>query len=114
MLLTEDRQDILVIQVDIPKIDMLSASDFQHGFSRLIEGHDKLILLDLCKVDFMDSSGLAALVFCFQQTDLRRDLVLCGLNERLTRLLQLTRLMRILRVFPDRETALAELEKAES
>lgn len=65
------------------------------------------IILDLSGVDFIDSSGLAAIVHGMKQCRASRgDLRLCGLNQSVRMVLELTRLDKALDIFPNQAGAL--------
>ncbi|WP_134500146.1 STAS domain-containing protein, partial [Microvirga pakistanensis] len=61
MLSTDQRGNILVVQVEEKRIDASTAPIFKDEMTRCIEGGQNQIVLDLSRVDFIDSSGLGAL-----------------------------------------------------
>ena len=66
-------------------------------------------VLDLSKIDFLDSSGLGALVQLAKQcTDAKRSFVLVG-NSRVTQTIKLVRLEEFLHLVEDLPTALNQL-----
>ena len=66
-------------------------------------------VLDLGKIDFLDSSGLGALVQLAKQcTDAKRSFVLVG-NSRVTQTIKLVRLEEFLHLVEDLPTALNQL-----
>ena len=69
----------------------------------------KLIVLDLSKVPYMDSSGLGAILNGYVSCEKNgRRLVLCGVSERVHALLSLTKVDTILKIYPDAEAAIGE------
>ena len=100
MLETYWEKEILVVKVTLEKLDMAVAADFQYSFADLIKGVDSMVLLDLSNVKFMDSSGLAAFVFCFQSTDIKQELAICEVQERVAQLFRLTRMDQIVTIYP--------------
>ena len=101
----------LIVQVNIESLDAEVAADFQDAFSKLVGQEEGFVLLDLHKVNFMDSSGLAAIVFCFQLTDIKDELAIFGLQDRVERLFTLTRMHEMVNVFKTQEEALAEVSR---
>ena len=101
--------DVFVVMITQNKLDSEVAADFQEEFSLLIEKEKGTILLDLENVTFMDSSGLAAFVYCFKLTDIKEDLAICNVQERVMHLFRLTRMNRMVQVFDSRDLALSEL-----
>ena len=66
-------------------------------------------VLDLSKIDFLDSSGLGALVQLAKQcTDSKRSFLLVG-NTRVTQTVKLVRLEEFLHLVEDLPTALNQL-----
>ena len=66
-------------------------------------------VLDLSKIDFLDSSGLGALVQLAKQcTDAKRSFLLVG-NTRVTQTIKLVRLEEFLHLVEDLPTALNQL-----
>jgi len=71
----------------------------------LAEGRGNVVL-NLAKVDYIDSTGLGAMMMCY--TALRREsgrLVLLNLNRRHMELLVLTKLSTIFEMFDDEQMA---------
>jgi len=106
--------DTLVITVKVPKLDMRVAADFKEALSRAVRAKDGVALLDLGAVDFMDSSGLAAFVYCFNLTDIKNELAICSAKPRVRELLRITKMDDLLRVYDSREAALAALNNSAS
>jgi anti-anti-sigma factor len=62
-----------------------------------------IVLIDLSEISFMDSSGLSALVSA--QRTIRTGqgkLYLCGINEQVKMVFELTRMDRVFDTFPNR------------
>ncbi|MBN1103402.1 MAG: STAS domain-containing protein [Deltaproteobacteria bacterium] len=101
--------DVLVVVPEEKRIDAYSAPDFKGRMVDWINsGHTRLIL-DLSCVEFIDSSGLGAMVSTLKTIGNRGDLVICGVQKAVMNLFQLTRMNRVFRIFPSREEALTSL-----
>jgi anti-anti-sigma factor len=62
------------------------------------------ILLDCEAITFMDSSGLAALVVAFKQIrEVKGRLCFCALSDQVRLLFELTDMISVFEIFPDRE-----------
>jgi anti-sigma B factor antagonist len=102
----------LVLEVVAERLD----SDNSPGFkSRILDlanaGNDSLVL-DLSKVEFMDSTGLAALVHAIKTLAPHGDLAVFGLNDRLRKLFGITRLDRgVIKIAETREQAVDMVPK---
>ena len=65
----------------------------------MIESGHPLIALDLSEVDFIDSSGLGAIVSVLKQLDGRGDLVIVGAKPAVMNLFRLTRMDKVFRMY---------------
>jgi anti-sigma B factor antagonist len=70
---------------------------------------EKLIVLDLSAVTFIDSSGLSALVSVLKTVTAGGDLVLCGVSGAVGTMFKLTRMDKVFRIFGTVEEAVAAL-----
>lgn len=72
----------------------------------------RTVVVDLTDCPFMDSAGLACLVELWQRLDGsgRGQLILCGLDGSVRRLLDVAGLADRLRLAPDRQAAIAHPE----
>jgi len=101
--------DILVVKALNARIDVKVAMEFKEEMIKLIANGNRSLVLDLSKVDFIDSSGLGAIISCLKQIGGKGDLVICGIREAILSLFRLTRLDRILRIFSNETDAIADL-----
>jgi anti-anti-sigma factor len=75
-------------------------------------GNDLPVVIDLSRIDFIDSSGLGALVQLAKQcNDTKTHFQVVG-NARVTQTVKLVRLEEFLHLQPDLETALGSLSAA--
>lgn len=109
MLSTDQRGNILVVQVEEKRIDASKAPIFKDEMTRCIEGGQNQIVLDLSQVDFIDSSGLGALVSCLKRLGPRGSLAVAGATGAVSRLFTLTRMDRVFALHPNVEAAVEQL-----
>ncbi len=89
-------------------LDAGSAGDIQSQFMGALEDGGSSFLLDLERVNYLDSSGLAALVKFYKEIRTRGGaLALCAVQRDALKIFQLTRLDKIFTIFPDANTAKA-------
>jgi len=70
------------------------------------------IIVDLGAVDFIDSSGLAALVKGLKRSRMHGgDLLLCNLRQVVQTIIELTRLDKAFHIYADEQTALAAIKQ---
>ena len=91
------------------QLDAYSEKQFMEYVGDVLKANKLPSVLDLSKIDFLDSSGLGALVQLAQQcTDAKRSFVLVG-NSRVTQTIKLVRLEEFLHLVEDLPTALNQL-----
>ncbi|MCE7981239.1 MAG: anti-sigma factor antagonist [Caldilinea sp. CFX5] len=89
------------------RIDSHSVQRLRQQLALSASGPGKNIILDLAGVDFIDSSGLAAIVHGMKQCRaVGGDLRLCKPPQAVRMVLELTRLDKALDIFPSQESAL--------
>lgn len=91
------------------RVDARLAGELKHQLLALIESGNALIALDLSEVDFIDSSGLGAIVSARKQLNGRGDLVIVGAKPAVVNLFRLTRMDKVFRMFPQADDAVAAL-----
>ena len=91
------------------QLDAYSEKQFMEYVGDVLKANKLPSVLDLSKIDFLDSSGLGALVqLATQCTDAKRSFVLVG-NSRVTQTIKLVRLEEFLHLVEDLPTALNQL-----
>jgi anti-sigma B factor antagonist len=89
------------------------AETFRNIFKSLIEENKKRIIINLKKVDWINSTGLGILISGY--TTVRKaggDLVLCNVGDRIDSILYVTKLNLLFQAFDSEEAAAEHLEKA--
>jgi anti-sigma B factor antagonist len=79
------------------ELDMSSAVKFRQTIEQLVESHDAELVFDLAELAFMDSSGIAVLVYAannFGPVELRNS------SPIIRRIIEATGLTRFLRLDP--------------
>ena len=91
------------------QLDAYSEKQFVEYVADVLKTSSSPAVFDLSKIDFLDSSGLGALVQLAKQcTDQKRCFHLVG-NTRVTQTIKLVRLEEFLHLMPDLSTALDQL-----
>ena len=91
------------------QLDAYSEKHFMEYVGDVLKANKLPSVLDLSKIDFLDSSGLGALVQLAKQcTDAKRSFLLVG-NTRVTQTIKLVRLEEFLHLVEDLPTALNQL-----
>lgn len=101
MSFTIDRiQDGVIVGVDETRLDAAMAIRFKDRLREVVARHGPLIMLDLSRVDFMDSSGLGAILAIRRTLPASRRLELTGLTPNVDRVFKLTRMDTIFTIHP--------------
>ena len=98
---------VVVVRVRENRIDAHLAPALKQQLGEIIGSGDNYLVLDLSDVEFVDSSGLSAIVSAMKLLDGRGDIVLCQPQPAVTSLFKLTRLDKIFRIYPDYAGAIA-------
>ncbi|AXC49214.1 anti-sigma factor antagonist [Paracoccus suum] len=91
-LVAELQGDVLAVRLDEARLDAAVATFFKDEMRRVMELGGRTVLLDLGQVDFMDSSGLGALIAVLKSMPRERPLELKGLQPNVQRVFRLTRM----------------------
>lgn len=101
-----DRHDGVVVLALEGRLNMVSTGSLRETVHEVVEGGASRIAVDLSGVDFVDSSGLGALVSGLKTTrQAGGDLRIAGANEQVRLVLGLTNLERVLTPFATVEDA---------
>ena len=85
---------------------------FRKVLSKCIDEGPINLILDLSKIDFVDSSGLGVLVQLAKKAQTAEGSFQIVTNPRVTQTVKLVRLEQFLALQPNVETALENLQKA--
>ncbi len=99
--------EALVVTVNESRIDASVAIQFKDRMREETEGGSAHIILDLEQVDFIDSSGLGAIVAAMKQLGKEKKLDLSGLTTNVDKVFRLTRMDTVFKIHPSLEDALS-------
>jgi anti-anti-sigma factor len=95
--------NVQIIQVS-GILDGINGVQLRRTIDEMLKAGSRVILIDCTRVEFMDSSGLGALVVALKQTKLSGgQLSLCGINDQIKMLLDLTHMNKMFEIFPNCE-----------
>lgn len=97
---------ISVLGVEASRIDAPVAVAFKEAFRQHTASRPAQVILDLTRVDFIDSSGLGAIVAAMKLLGPDGILHLAGMSPMVRRVFQLTRMDTIFRIYDTLEDAL--------
>lgn len=109
MLAVERERGVTLIAPTARRLDATVAPAFKQEVVKLVEGGDTRLVLDLAGVEFLDSSGLGAMVSILKALGHRGTVVVCNVRGSVLALFQLTRMDKVFPILGSREDALARL-----
>lgn len=81
-------------------LDGIRGGQLRRKIDEVIKTGNRVILVDCSAVEFMDSSGLGALVMALKQIrSIGGRMSLCGINDQIKMLLELTDMDSVFEVF---------------
>lgn len=100
------RENAVIVHV-IGTLDMQSSPDLGKILKKHAEEARRQIMVDLSRVDYMDSSGVGVLISGLKLAR-RNDVPFSLINvaPRVLMVIEMTRLTQLFRIFPNVETAL--------
>lgn len=98
--------------IRLPKrLTMADAATYRHEIRDLVDGGHIHLVMEMCDVQFVDSSGLSVLVSAIKAArGAGGDVVLSGLTPQVQALVELTRLHHLFDIFADEQSAVAFLD----
>lgn len=98
--------DKRVVTVQDRRIDAAVALSFKDRMRAETENGPDVVVLDLQNVDFVDSSGLGAIVASMKAMGKERTLALVGLTPTVEKVFRLTRMDKVFPLYPSLDDAL--------
>ncbi|SEV89804.1 anti-sigma-factor antagonist [Aliiroseovarius sediminilitoris] len=96
-----------VITVGEHRIDAAIAISFKDRMRELTDGGPARIVVDMAQVDFIDSSGLGAIVAAMKQVGPSKSFELASLSGTVQKVFKLTRMDTVFTIHANIDTALA-------
>jgi anti-sigma B factor antagonist len=88
-------------------VDLSCSRDLQTHLRKAMEGKPKGVVVNLAKVPYMDSSGVATLVEAMQIARKQgTKLVLCALQDKVRSIFEIARLDRVFTIAADEASAM--------
>jgi anti-sigma B factor antagonist len=105
----EDRQEgeTLVVKLLEVRLDAHIASAFKEQIAQYIDADNKRILLNLAATDFIDSSGLGAIVSALRRAGNNCDIAICELQSSTLSMFKLTRMDKVFTIYATEAEGLA-------
>lgn len=108
---TETREGKTLLTLKEERLDAANSGEVREIILSLLEKGGQQLVVDLSGVNFIDSSGLGALLSGYKSANLRSSaFILSGLKPRVQSMFELTRLHRVFTIAATVEEALAKLD----
>src|SRR5436309_14137004 len=100
-----DRSNMLLLEGEI---DLHVSPSITELLNDMIEQKPERLVVDLSRVTYIDSAGLAALIGAMQRVEgYGGKFLLAGLQETVRSIFEISRLDQVFQIFPDADAALA-------
>lgn len=97
--------DIAVLRPTVRQLTASVAPQLHEAMDQLVRSGRCHVILNLEDVDFVDSTALGVIVSCLKLVTGKGALMLCGARNTVRAKLEVTRMDRVLRTFPDQAAA---------
>ncbi|MEO9818860.1 MAG: STAS domain-containing protein [Paracoccaceae bacterium] len=108
-LTSRTENSLQIVSVSDTRIDAAVAIEFKDAMRTQTESGSGVVVLDLSEVQFIDSSGLGAIVASMKQMGRDRKLALAGLTPTVEKVFRLTRMDSVFPLFTTLDSALNDL-----
>lgn len=109
LIINNPAMNIAIISFPTENLDAGNVKAFRESIQSITESHE-ILLLDMSGLNFVDSSGLGALLSCLRTMNSKKgQLRLFGMSKPVKALFELVRMHRIFTIYPNREEALEDL-----
>jgi len=106
-LVTQTQEGKTVLSVKEDRLDAHNSGELKERILKIFEGGARNLIVDLDQVQFIDSSGLGALLSGYKNANLRSSaFALAGLQPRVRSMFELTRLHRVFDIYPALQDAM--------
>jgi len=105
---TKQSGGTVTVTIEQNRIDSAAAVGFKDAVKAAAMDADDRVVLDLGAVDFVDSSGLGAIIAVMKALPNGTRLDLASLRPPVEKVFRLTRMDTVFRIYPDLEAAQAD------
>ena len=101
----EKQQSVIIAEIPVKELDAGNTGDLKAAMAKILDNGSKLVI-DLHRMQFIDSSGLGAILSFLRQLSAKGgDLKLCGMTKQVRAAFELVRMHRIFDIFETRKEA---------
>jgi len=103
---SELKENVLIVAPVEKRLDARVASEFKQNLINLIQQSNKRILIDLHAVDFVDSSGLSAMISGLKMLGKNGAMKIASPQGQVKHMFELTRLNLIFEIYDNEQDGL--------
>lgn len=104
----EQLEDVIMVTLPGEYLDASTVKNFKSDISPVIDGSGNHVVFDMSQLQFIDSSGLGAILSCLRKLNgAGGDLKLCSMTKPVRALFELVRMHRIMDIYNSREEAVS-------
>jgi anti-sigma B factor antagonist len=97
--------DVAVVEINLDQLDASNEDEFRRDMAPVLKDYHKIVL-DMGRVQFVDSRGCGAILSCLKQVSGEGgDLKLCRVTKPARTVFELIRLHKICEILPGRDEA---------
>lgn len=111
MISTRKDNEVMIVCPQFDRLDSSSTISFKSKLQEIINNGDKLIVLNLENIKFVDSTGLGSIVSVIKLLSKEGDLLLCCIDEIIMSMFRLTRMDRVFKICETEEEAIKNVWK---
>jgi len=99
--------EVCVIAID-GRLDVTNAEQFKNLLNELLNSDANEFVFDLSKLDFVDSTGLGAIVYCYKLVaEKEGEIKISSLTAKPRMMFEITRAYRIFDIYDNVDTAIS-------
>jgi anti-sigma B factor antagonist len=107
----QKRGPILKLTILENRLDANNVPDFKRQWLKLLASGPAGLIIDVSNLEFIDSTGLGAILKGLKLGDQKTVVVVCGAREPILSMFKLTRMDKIIKLFSSEPEALSYVQK---
>lgn len=97
--------DVAVAAIPFEELDASNVAEFKRDMATVLQTQTEVVL-DLTRLQFVDSSGMGAILSCLRHLTAKGgDLKLCGMSRQVRTVFELVRMHRIFDIYATQQEA---------
>ncbi|WP_022707584.1 MULTISPECIES: STAS domain-containing protein [Paracoccus] len=102
---------ICVVDPGLERLTAANATAFRDELIALLGNGEDRLLVDMSAVEFVDSSGVGAMVGVLKKIGNRGEIAICSLTGNVDKMFRITRMDKVFAIYPSRAAALAAMSE---